>query len=175
MMNIKYVFPFLLGLAIVACKKPPDPVSITDIPQNEKDGFIVFRTSLADSLSAKAMETLNVGKVTGIKIKYLSGHERQYFVYDADERSVIRALSQLKFTPYGKYSDTICRKINPGELTTMKQSISTAEYENSSFFWDVDAEKFDLYECIKSPYKHTLLVDPKSNRVLHRIELIAYS
>lgn len=174
MMNIKYIFPFLLGLAIVACKKPPDPVSAMDAPQKEKDGLIVFHTSLADSLSAKAMETLNIGKVTGIKLKYLSGLESQYFAYHADKRLVIRAISQLKFTPYGKYSDTICRKINPGELTTMKQSISKSEYESSSFFWDADAEKFDLYECIKSPYKHTLLIDPKSNRVLHRIELIAY-
>lgn len=171
---MKYIFPLLLGLAIASCKKPADSMSAMRPSQNVEDGMIVFRTSLADSLSAKAMETLNVGRVMGIKIKYLSGHERQYFVYEADERSVIRVISQLKFTPYGKYSDTICRKINPGELTTMKQSISKSEYESSSFFWDVDAEKFDLYECIKSPYKHTLLIDPKSNRVLHRIELIAY-
>ena len=33
-----------------------------------------------------------------------------------------------------------------------------------------DLDAFEVYECLKSPVRHTILISKNSRRVLHRIE-----
>ncbi|HEX5168036.1 MAG TPA: hypothetical protein VFW11_02600 [Cyclobacteriaceae bacterium] len=169
---MRYLLPCLFILAALSCKKNENIFEAQKRPADESTEAIIFYTLLADSLSAKAIDALRVGDVTGIKVKYLSGRECRYFEYDAEKSLVIRTISQLPFTPYSKYSDTLCRKINDEDLTRLRRTISSTEYENSSSFWNNDSETVDVYECIKSPFRHTLVIDRKSNHILHRIELL---
>jgi hypothetical protein len=160
-------------MAIVSCKKPPEPLSQGYTTGMEHIGAVVFYTSLADSLSEKTLETMEIHDVMGVKVKYLSGHESRYFAYEADPDLVIRAISQIPFLPYTKYSDTHCRKISCEDLEVIRQNIPTMELSSSSFFWTALSKPPEAYECIKSPYRHTLLIERESNLIFHRMELIA--
>ena len=163
----------LLIVSAFCCNSPEEKEFKGDVSQkNWAPEPAIFYTSLADSLSQKAMITLQLGEVTGIKVKYLDGHENRYFKYIAEKQSVIRAISQLPFTKYSDLSDTHCRRIPYQELMRSRPTISATEYEHSTFFWDAAPETIEVYECIKSPFKHTLLIDPKSNHVMHRVELV---
>jgi hypothetical protein len=160
-------------MAIVSCKKPPEPLSEDYAAGMEHNGAVVFYTSLADSLSEKTLETMEIHDVMGVKVKYLSGHENRYFAYEADPDLAIRAISQIPFLPYAKYSDSHCRRISCKDLEVIRQNISTMELSSSSFFWAALSKLPEAYECIKSPYRHTLLIERESNLIFHRMELIS--
>ncbi len=166
-----YLFPILLAISALSCNRiqPSDPDK--SIAYNEAEP-VVFSTSLADTLSQKAFDELNVGEVSGIKVKYLSGHENRYFEYVAEKQLVLRVISHLPFTKYSVFSDTNCRRISFNDLNTVREKISETEYENSLSFWNADPGSIEVYECIKSPLRHTLLFDSKSNHVTHRIEVL---
>ena len=69
-------------------------------------------------------------------------------------------------------ADTKCRRISAQELIQLKMKISAIEFENSGNFWNVEENEFDVYECLKTPIRHTLLISKTTKRVLHRIEFI---
>jgi hypothetical protein len=115
---------------------------------------------------------MQISDVTGIKVKYLSGHESRYFAYRANPDLTLRAVSQIPFNPYSKYDDTLCRRVSGGEFEIIRQHISAMEFESSSFFWQAFSEQTEVYECIKIPYRHTLLIHRESNSIFHRMELV---
>lgn len=168
-----YLFPLVLIASAFSCSTPPPHAeSTSNTLQSQFNEPAIFYTSLADSLSVKAMETLKLSDVTGIKVKYLNGTESRYFEYTAEKQSAIRAVSQLPFTKYCTVSDTHCRRISIDDIVSTRQTISATEYEHSAFFWNADPTRVEVYECIKSPFRHTLLIDSKSNHVIHRIEVL---
>jgi hypothetical protein len=161
-----FVFPSLLILSVLTCKKPNLD---TTLPANELNP-IVFYASLEDTLPAITYHKLQVEKVIGIKIKNLQGHEVRYFEYECDRNNVLKALSQMPFEKYATLSDTLCRKIDFNEINIF--NISAAELEASSFFWKVNRNGYDVYACIKSPMKHLVFINKSTKRILHRIEYI---
>jgi hypothetical protein len=133
---------------------------------------VVFHTSLHDSIPTMTYEALNVGKVLGIKIKNTGGYDARYFTYEADSKAVLKALAESPFDRSCFIADTLCRKITNEELLLIKKSLTATELEAANFFWDTEADSFEVYESIKPPLKHQLLVSKISNRILHRVELI---
>lgn len=166
-MRLSFIFPCLLVLSALSCKKPGQSNLATD---PESIPPLVLSTSLNDTLSPKAMRALNLEKVTGLKVKYITGHYASYFEYEADRRQVLKTISQLPFSQYAAAADTVCSPLTRTDLALLRQHISSVELENASSFWTADLEEFEVYECLKSPLKHTILISKNSRRVLHRIE-----
>jgi hypothetical protein len=166
-MKVPIVISLLLLFALSACKKPM-PQGISDIRSIPS---IVFHTSLADTLPKKTYDALNISNISGLKIKDLQGHDVRYFDYETDTKILLTALSEAPFDRNTILSDTLCRKLSLPELRLSMNTMSSLETESASFFWTIDPSQYDIYECIKSPFKHNILVHKKSRKVLHRVEL----
>jgi hypothetical protein len=163
------VIPLLL-LFTFACKKPAASIhddAFADIPP------LILRTSLKDTLTRNVLTTLQLNDAEGVKIKYQNGNYASYFAYEADHDALLQAIGSLPFPRYAIKADTVCYPISFRDIALLKQKVTGAEYEASSFFWDVDETKYDVYECLKPPMRHTLLVSKSSKQVLHRAEYIA--
>lgn len=172
-MKASLIFPLLLVLSIVACRKPAP--SVHNNPEDFANSLsniepVVFSTSLKDTLPASALESLGLSNINGIEVKYLDGHNARYFGYYADEKTLLKTISMLPFSKHAAIADTLCRRISYNDLNFLRQHISSTEYENTSFFWNADPKDVVVYECIKSPSMHTLLINRKTGLVLHRIE-----
>ena len=165
-MRIQILFPFLLILSAFACKKPAHSLEDSSYSQ-----AVIFNTSLRDTMPAKALAELNLNNVTGIKVKYLSGHFASYFEYEADHRALIHTIGSLPFPLYAELSDTTCHVIPFHYVETARNTVSETEISNSGF-WLAKPEEYTAYECLKAPFKHTILLSRSSKKVLHRIEFV---
>ena len=163
------VIPLLL-LFTFACKKPAASVNddnFADIPP------LILRTSLKDTLTKKVLTTLQLNDTEGVKIKYQNGNYASYFTYEADGDALLRAIDSMPFPRYAIKADTVCYPISYRDIALLKKKINGAEYEAASFFWDADVTEYDVYECLKPPLRHTLLISKTTRQVLHRAEYIA--
>lgn len=160
--------PLLLIIAAFACNKP---AHIGNSYINEISP-VVFSTSLADTLPLKTVEQLQAKTATGIKVQYIDGRHVCYFEYEADPRNVIKAISNVAFSKIAVLADTTCRRVSQRHLELLKQQISASEMDHSAFFWSQENDNMHVYECIKPPFKHTLLVGQNSIRIFHRIEFL---
>lgn len=158
-------------LFTIACKKPVASVNddnFADIPP------LILRTSLKDTLTKKVLTTLQLNDTEGVKIKYQNGNYASYFTYEADRDALLRAVDSIPFARYAVKADTVCYQISFREIALLKQKVPAAEYEAAAFFWDVNAAAYDVYECLKPPLRHTLLISKNTRQVLHRAEYIAH-
>lgn len=158
---------FLLSAG--ACKKPVLEVTDGSIPP------LVLSTSIEDSLPAHTIRALSLGGLTGVKIQYHSGLHNSYFEYDVDKDILLDAISALPFPINAGLSDTRCRKISFETLSSMKKTISSTELASNPHFWETWESQYEIFECIKPPYKHILQVESGTDHVLHRIELLEQS
>jgi hypothetical protein len=166
---LKWVFilPIAVPMILGACKKPRLEEELDYIPP------LVLATSLEDSLPSKAIKALNVPNTIGTKILYHNGLYASYFEYESDPNAVIETVSQLPFPISSNIpADTLCRPISPRDIETMMKLISAEEKESTANFWTSYKNKYDAFECIKGHFRHTLLVNRSSNRILHRIEFL---
>ena len=172
-MRYLYIFPCLLLLVSLSCREVSKPETVNKALQAfPPQGAALFYASLSDSLPQEALDEMKLGEVTGIKIKYLDGHDNRYFEYIADKQSVISAISKLPFSKFTSLSDSRCRSITYEQLLSIRRRVASTEFESSAFFWNSTDDKTEIYECIKSPFRHTLLINPGSDVILHRIEVV---
>ncbi|HYG20158.1 MAG TPA: hypothetical protein VD816_14570 [Ohtaekwangia sp.] len=129
---------------------------------------LILTTAISDSLPPKAVSALGLHNVTGVKIKYITGQYAQYFEYEADRAAVLQMLALLPFSRYTEKADTVARRIGHAEFEKLRREIPSVELENSTSFWSAD-EAYDVYECLKFPLIHTVLISKDSNRIIHRI------
>src|SRR6187549_1842495 len=162
-----FILPALLILSIFACEKPKDTSYLPDEYANPQ----IAQTTLRDTLSAKSLSDLFIQELKGVKASYVTGRYTCYFEYNANQQDLLNAINTLPFDMNTRLSDTQCRRIAGNFSLTGKRARSDREVESSSFFWDINPEDFIYYECIKSPMRHTLLLDKHSSRILHRIEI----
>lgn len=169
---MKLVYSLLLSgflLASGACKKPVLELTDGTIPP------LVLATAIEDSLPQNTVQMLHLEGITGVKVQYYSGLHNSYFEYDAEENLLLEAISSLPFPMTSNLSDTRCRSISFQDFVAKKKNISTTELESSTRFWNTLEADYQIFECIKSPYKHILQLEKGTNHVLHRIELMGQS
>lgn len=168
------IFPLLLLLSAFACKKPV-------LEPNAKATYAALLRSmptlngsiaLEDTMPAEAVAALNTGNINGVKLSYANGRYASYFAYEADAETVINTIATLPFNRYAPVADTTCYKTNFDTLEQLQHTLSEAELQSSAFFWNAPREQFEVYECLKAPLRHTLLISRRSGQVFHRIEYV---
>lgn len=165
---LHFITPFLLLAAVFICKKPAHLKGDSSFLSEPR----TYLTSLQDSLPEKALQELKIHeRVLGTKIKYPSGLYASYFEYESDSKTLIRTLGRLPFSRAEILADTVAHPIAIGEFNELKASVSLAEQEHAAVFWNTSLNDIVVYECIKAPFRHTLLISKTSSRVLHRIAL----
>lgn len=162
-----FILPGLLILSIFACEKPKNTSYFPDEYANPQ----ITRMTLRDTLSAKSLSNLYIQELKGVKVSYASGRYTCYFEYNANQQDILKVINTLPFDINTRLSDTLCRKMDEEFSLNGKRIRSNQEIASSSFFWNINPNNFTYYECIKSPMRHTLLLDKHSNRILHRIEI----
>ncbi len=162
-----FILPTLLILSIFACKKPVD----TSFLLNEHESPEIKLVTLRDTLPNSSLSNLPIQELKGVKATYVSGRYTCYFEYNANQQEVLRAIDILPFDINTRLSDTQCRKMDGDFSLSGKRILSNQEINSSAFFWSINPEDFTYYECIKSPMRHTILLDKYSNKILHRIEI----
>lgn len=106
----------------------------------------------------------------GLRFTYSDGHTVTYFDYTADKYAVLQAISSLPFNKFSRRADTACRAIPYSDLRENERApVNYAEAETAEFFWSASQEEYDVYECIKEPSTHTLLLSRSSGRIIHRV------
>lgn len=166
------VIPLLLLFLLAACDKHQQaPNAATSI--DESVGPAVLHASLQDTLSPAFLHALRLEKVEGLNVKYLSGHETHYFAYIADPDAVLRAVVRTAFSKHVAIADTVCRRIDYRALAMLAQPLHATELAAGAFFWEADATGFEVYECVRGPIRHTLLISRATRNVLHRVEFSA--
>jgi hypothetical protein len=166
---MKMLYGLLLTFFLIAagaCKKPVLEVNDGTIPP------LVLTAAIEDSLPSKTIRALNLNGVIGLKVQYYSGVYTSYFEYEADKSLLLETISELPFPMNSNLSDTHCRRISLQALITQRKTVSAIELESASHFWQSLETDYEIFECIKAPFRHTLQVAKNSNQVLHRIELL---
>lgn len=131
---------------------------------------VLFYTSLKDTFPKQSLQALHLEHVNGIKILYRSGQFSSYFEYEADHPELIRTIGSLSFALDSAVAGTTCHAMPFDYIRASKSMVPAIECEHAAFFWSVSEKEYVAYTCLKSPYKHTLLLNKNSKRVLHRIE-----
>lgn len=168
------IFPLLLILSAFACKKPVlEPhaaASYTAVMEAAPP--LLSTTTLADTLPPQALTALQTGTVNGVKLTYAGGRYASYFAYQANPQTVIETISTLPFARYAVVADTVCYKTSFTTLAQLQQTLSDTELQSSAFFWNAPHDQFEVYECLKAPLRHTLLISRRSGQVFHRVEYV---
>jgi hypothetical protein len=128
--------------------------------------------SLYDTLPKRAVDYLSAVEINGVRATYPSGKHTSYFEYEADPMRVLFAVQSVPFA-MNEGGDTLCRDMNQTFTLSGHRVLSREEKSKSSFFWDIDPDDFVYYECLKGVQRHTILISKNSNRILHRIEVLA--
>lgn len=133
---------------------------------------IMHASIQADILQGATIAELK--EVHGIKVVYADyGKCTYYFKYEADPNDTLNVIGDLPFVLDNNASSIACMpmyaNLNPLDAVT---TLTTQEREASSFFWNSKPEDFTFYECIKSPFRHTVLISKSSPVILHRVESI---
>jgi hypothetical protein len=133
---------------------------------------IMHASFQTDILQGAAIADLK--EIHGIKVVYADyGKCTYYFIYEADPNDTLRVISDLPFALDNNTSSVACLPMNTNlnPLDAVK-TLSAQEREASSFFWKSKPENFTFYECIKSPFRQTVLISKTSPVILHRVETL---
>lgn len=163
---LSLVLPGLLILSSLTCTKPRRPLSVDEA---RKVPPIVFYTSLADTLPQKTMDEIGAGDVMGVKIKNLVGEESRYFMYEANAQDVLKALAHMPIRMDSVRADINCSAIEMEHVMNLRTQISPTESRSSAFFWNIDSDSYQAFECVKDDEWHIVLVHKYSRQILHRV------
>ncbi len=130
---------------------------------------VTHTTSLADSIPIEYYQQLNVVEKQGIRF-FDKDKVITYLEYETDPQALLKIIASLPFSKFAVRADTVCIETGFYGFATIRNAISTEEQEAGSYFWNIEPNDYQVFECIKGYEKHTLLINRDSDQVLHRIE-----
>lgn len=140
-----------------------DPKSVQGITHASLQSDVLQGGTIAD-----------LKEIHGIKVVYADyGKCTYYFKYEADPNDTLNVIGDLPFLLDNNTSSVACLPMyaNSNPLEAVRK-LTAQEREASSFYWNSKPEDFTFYECIKSPFRHTVLISKSSPLILHRMESI---
>src|SRR5688572_5867956 len=161
-----FILPTVLVAGVVGCnQEKPSAISRLEIPG------ISFATDLREFVPEKSLKLLKYdGSTEGQKFAHPGVGYVSYFEYAANEADVLAMLAVLPFSKYAVVADTIAYKVDIRMLEFERQKATAEEIEIAHNFWNASPNEYTAYECRKFPWRHVVLVNNKTNQVLHRIE-----
>ncbi len=165
-MRVLFTLPLLILFALASCRKSEQ---FNALETSAMPPPLVVLTSLADTIPEKSFHNLHVEDVQGFKVKYATGQYVSYFEYEADRNTVLRTIGNLPFSKYSPLADTSCRKVTNESIQMLRSIVSIEEQEVGISFWESSANE-TVYECLKPPFNHILIINRDSSRIRHRIE-----
>jgi hypothetical protein len=92
-----------------------------------------------------------------------------YFLYIADEKELLRAVSAAPVDPSWKMaSDDVCKEATWAECKELLMYEKGPEHNLPGWAPNAVAEKH-CYRCFRAPWQHSILIDEKTRMVYHAI------
>jgi hypothetical protein len=130
----------------------------------------VTNASLHDSLPPSFFQHVNVQEIQGFQVSTGFHSNTYYFEYTANHNQVLKALSMLPFAADSSRADVEPKIISgDAELKRIKdllkeQDIARAFHKTGSL------NTYTVYECLKVPQHHFVLLSKESDKVIHIIQ-----
>jgi hypothetical protein len=153
-------FIAIVIVLISACERPPKDDGGTDVLP------ITFAVSLKDSLPASTFHLLSEPDVQGIRLLDLYGNDIRYFSYHMEANTLIQALSLSPFSIEAISADTVCRRLENNNLS--RDQFKANELSRATAFLEAK-DSHEIYEIIKPPLRHLVLINRSTHEVLHRV------
>ena len=107
------------------------------------------------------------------KVTYKSGKSTCYYEYEAKGDNLLSVITRLPFKlKTHARIDSTYRAMNTPFSLSGQEILTKEEITASAFFWRIDPDEFDYYECLKDSDRHTVLINKKTKQILHRIESV---
>jgi hypothetical protein len=168
-MRLGLIFPLLLIVSAFACQKP-EGIHQNDTVWTAYAHPRIIADNIYDTLPALVKHDIKIEQLKGVKVFYPSGSNVSYFEYKADAKKLIDVIGRLPFKKCNEVADTLCRKMELPYSLAASKVLSKEELMAANFYWKINVIDYDYYECLKSPMRHTILVNRNNGRILHRIE-----
>jgi hypothetical protein len=166
-MRTLHGFPFLLIVSAIGCNSPKmhGKGSASHIVEP-----VAQTASMRDTFPEKFFRRINPREKQGIVLAFRPGESTAYFEYEADPKVVLSVIADLPFSAYGHVADTCVLPVQSEGVLNGANSLSNQQQLSTAFFFDNDLADFDAYECRKPPFRHFILVQKGTHRILHKIE-----
>jgi hypothetical protein len=135
------------------------------------DGSVhLIKTTLSDTLGIDVFVAMGVQDVTGIRLQKGFNKYSAYFEYHGSAEKILAVLSSLPVRIQNQNADVTCGEIPFPEFVSLAREMSTVELEQSANFWTASFPSETVYDCIKPPFRHTIIVNADQSTIRHRIE-----
>jgi hypothetical protein len=167
---IAFFLFFILSALFMSPYRPEGDLLADNAGGADDRGSWVTTASLSDSIPGQVLESLGLTGVSGIRVNFRGRPAVDYFSYRCDKNKLLLSLSKIPFAISHSAADATYRQLGVDDLLRLRQDIPTSELSGAPGFWTARSEEFDIVECLKPPFRHTLLISKTGNEVLHRIE-----
>lgn len=155
-LNGLLLFPVVLILIVLVIQKP----------KSNNNWQPLSYASLHDTLPTVFFEKVKTHEIQGYRVSK-DYKNIYYFEYTANHSDVLQALSSLPFAADSIRADIQARVIT-GERE-LKQVTDLLKEQHIINNFSINLHEFIVYECLKSPQHHFVLLNKNSNQVIHII------
>lgn len=158
------VVVLLFASAFIACGS--DTTSYRVIRSNVEHGSIISQSLLSDTFPCPKSFYELVGNPSGVSLTFPDGRQVYFFDYAVDSSQILQQFNSLPFKMGNGKSDVTCRQTKLDLPTDDENLLSWIDQDA----WIGNDAGYIAYECIKPPFKHTLLVHHDNHKIHHRVE-----
>jgi hypothetical protein len=133
------------------------------LPDQKSDTFSI-RSIVKNFQNDKSIFEIN-GIQTDQNFLYVD-----YCVYRGDKNKVLKGVNSIMPKKVNDYtSDDKCYSVT--KQTFSEDIVPDEKNSETAFFWNFEKlKKYEVYTCIKAPFRHFIIFDKNSDTVYHRIE-----
>ena len=153
-------------ISLSCCSKP---AHINSESLREEAAPRIMEVQIKDTLPSKFISELGITGTHGLQFSYDDGRQSTYFRYSANRNTVLDALSKLGFSRNSPLADTSCRALTSDQFLSLRDLVKDTEKAEARFFWEIDPRRYEIFECLKAPSHHLVLLEKNSDTVFHLV------
>ena len=158
--NLALLFPLLFITMLLACN--------ANKPKAQWEQF-TSRAYLSDSLPMNFLQKINPTELQGVKLQRELSSVTYYFEYLANHKQVLKEMANLPFAADSTRADTHVRMIADKEEIKEISNLLNDVAINKDFLFEDTIDDYTVYECLKTPQHHIVLINKHSERIIHLI------
>lgn len=115
-------------------------------------------------------EEFNVQHLNGLQAEYLPYFNEYYFKYTGNQEKVLNFICGLKVDSYTDIVPDTCLLGNSKVLED-KRGLSEKMLKKLDFYFAYERlDDYQIYQTIKTPFEHILIIDQNSDNIYHKIK-----
>jgi hypothetical protein len=132
---------------------------------------VLTGTQIIDLYPELKKDEFKVQSLNGLQAQYLPAFYEYYFKYTGDQEKVLGFICGLQVDSYSDIKpDSSCTMIG-ANAEIDKNGLSEETLKKLSYFFEHSTlDEYKVYQTIKTPFEHTLIVDQNSDAIYHRIK-----